>query len=472
MNTKISLLALLVALPFSTFAKSELTIEQRFEQLEKRLQIAEQRANKAEAEIAKIKKTPAPASTHSDDTQQASVSKNAIAAAPVQHAEPATKSVSSFLSTGKDVELKFYGDVEYNMDVASKKGQLTSVRSSSDKNAKPGDRDRWDVNGRILLGFDGIQHGKNNHYAGVTVQPLADMQGRMNLDDAAFFFGRTNDWSFKVGRYEAYDMFPLNQDTFVEYSGNTANDLYGDGYGYIYMMKEGRGRTNNGGSFLLSKNIDNWYFELNNLVEDGSSLFIDSQYHGYDLKNKKNVIYMRPVVAYREGPWSVAAAVEKNVINNAYGYYQNDKFVDQSKRTGYGLTGSWNTLKNDPLNGAQINLNTAYLDAPAEKDFSAGINGLWKRFELGYIYAHNNIKSYNAPEALQCGDVDGSCLVASPGNYSIHTLHASYQFPNVLDMPNFNIYLGAYASYIDTNALHNGENKDRYGSRLRFKYFF
>ncbi|SYX52835.1 Uncharacterised protein (plasmid) [Escherichia coli] len=23
--------------------------------------------------------------------------------------------------------------------------------------------------------------------------------------------------------FEAYDMFPLNQDTFIEYSGNTAN---------------------------------------------------------------------------------------------------------------------------------------------------------------------------------------------------------------------------------------------------------
>lgn len=34
-------------------------------------------------------------------------------------------------------------------------------------------------------------------------------------------------------------MFPLNQDTFVEYSGNTADDLYSDGYGYIYMLKEG-----------------------------------------------------------------------------------------------------------------------------------------------------------------------------------------------------------------------------------------
>jgi hypothetical protein len=67
------------------------------------------------------------------------------------------------------------------------------------------------------------------------------MDGKMNLDDAVFFFGQQDDWKIKIGRFEAYDMFPLNQDTFIEYSGNTANDLYSDGYGYIYMMKEGRG---------------------------------------------------------------------------------------------------------------------------------------------------------------------------------------------------------------------------------------
>ena len=47
------------------------------------------------------------------------------------------------------------------------------------------------------------------------------------------------------------------------------------------------------------------------------------------------------------------------------------------------------SLKSDPENGIVVNLNTAYLDANNEKDFTAGINALWKRFELGYIYAHN-----------------------------------------------------------------------------------
>lgn len=87
-------------------------------------------------------------------------------------------------------------------------------------------------------------------------------------------------------------MFPLNQDTFIEYSGNTANDLYSDGYGYIYMMKEGRGRSDSGGNFLISKTIDNWYFEVNTLMENGSTLYTEKQYHGMDLTNDKNVAYI------------------------------------------------------------------------------------------------------------------------------------------------------------------------------------
>lgn len=92
------------------------------------------------------------------------------------------------------------------------------------------------LNGRILLGFDGIHKTDNSYLAGFSVQPLADMTGSMNLDNAVFFFGQENDWQVKVGRFEAYDMFLLNQDTFVEHSGNTANDLYSDGHGYIYTI--------------------------------------------------------------------------------------------------------------------------------------------------------------------------------------------------------------------------------------------
>ncbi|MCE0800104.1 carbohydrate porin [Buttiauxella sp. S04-F03] len=435
----------------SGFAQSPLTIEQRFALLEQRLQDAEKRADKAESEIATLKQVP----TTENENKIISVEQ-----------KPTPK-----LALNNNAELKFYGDVEFNIDGASRTGSLTSVKTSANKNWAPGDKERWDINGRILLGVDGIQHSSNGQYAGFTVQPLADMNGKMNLDDAAFFFGQKQDWLVKVGRFEAYDMFPLNQDTFIEYSGNTANDLYSDGYGYIYMMKEARGRSNSGGNLLFSKTLDNWYMEVNTLVEDGSSLYVDQRYHGTELDNQKNVVYVRPVIAWRSGDYSMAAAMETNLINNAYGYKDAaGTWHDQSGRTGYGLTMSWNTLKNNPQEGVVVNLNTAYMNAEDEKDFSTGINALWHRVELGYIYAHNKISDFNISGLnSECGN---ECAILAPGNYDIHTIHTSWQLPNIMDMPNFNIYLGAYASWLNSTAQEEGDDQPRYGARLRFKYLF
>lgn len=451
MNKKVGLVLCFSIFSGDLLAQSSLTLEQRFALLEQRLQSAEKRADKAEAEIIKLK-------------QGAGEIKENIVAVVKRESPPLVKS-------NPNAELKFYGDVEFNLDGASRTGSLTSLKTSANKNWAPGNKERWDINGRILLGLEGMQRSTAGRYAGFNVQPLADMNGKMNLDDAVFFFGQQNDWQMKVGRFEAYDMFPLNQDTFVEYSGNTANDLYSDGYGYIYMMKEARGRSNSGGNLLVSKTLGNWYFELNNLVEDGSSLYVDSRYHGTELENQKNVVYTRPVVAWQSGIYSVAAAMESNLVKNAYGYNDgNGKWNDQSRRTGYGLTMTWNTLKNDLENGMVVNLNTAMMNAKEEKDFSAGVNALWHRVELGYIYAHNKISEFNISGVNE--SCDNECAILAPGNYDIHTLHTSWQLPDIMAMPNFNIYLGAYTSWLNASSEEQGNHQPRYGARLRFKYLF
>ena len=41
-----------------------------------------------------------------------------------------------------------------------------------------------------------------------------------------------------------------------------------------------------------------------------------------------------------------------------------------------------------------------------------------------------------------------------------------------MNMPNFNIYLGAYASWLNSSAEEDSSNQPRYGARLRFKYLF
>ncbi|MGJ3290528.1 carbohydrate porin [Klebsiella michiganensis] len=443
----------------SSVAESgNLTLEQRMEQLEARLAAAEGRATVAENQVKELQNR---------QNATMSPSQNAI---QIKNQVPATESKKNITPPELELsgygDLKIYGDVEFNMDAESKRGLLAMTNADIGRDQT---YDRWDLNGRILLGFDGIRKLDNGYFAGFSVQPLADMTGSVNLDDAAFFFGQENDWKVKIGRFEAYDMFPLNQDTFVEHSGNTANDLYNDGHGYIYMMKEGRGRSDAGGNFLLSKQIDNWYFELNTLLEDGTSLYTENGYHGRKMEQKKNVAYLRPVVSWAKDEFSIAAAMEANVVQNAYGYKNGqDSFVDQSDRTGYGLTMTWNGLKSDPEDGVVVNLNTAYMDASNEKDFTTGVNALWQRFELGYIYAHNKISDYNY--RVICDD---DCWIKGKGTYNIHTFHTSYQIPNVMNMQNFNIYLGAYYSILDSdNKFNSSGDDDRYGARVRFKYFF
>ena len=458
---KVKTLALIVSAFCTTgamAAKDTQRLEDKLAQLEARLEKAETRAAKAEAQIQDLKQQ-----------QQTVAVANPVV---VESTEPSTAQTAPKLTLSGYGDIKFYGDVEFNMDAASKSGSLTSMKTSANKDWAPGSHERWDINGRLLLGFDGYKRMENGNFAGFSVQPLADLTGKMNLDDAVFFFGTENDWKVKVGRFEAYDMFPLNQDTFVEYSGNTANDLYSDGYGYIYMMKEGRGRSDSGGNFLMSKTLGNWYVEVNTLLEDGSSLFVDQQYHGVDLDNDKNVAYVPPVIAWQDGNFSTAIAMESNLVNNAYGYRDaSGQWIDQSDRTGYGFTMTWNGQKTDPDDGIVANLNTAYMDATDEKDFTAGVNALWRNVELGYIYAHNQIDNFNT--ANFDADCDGDCWVTDPGDYDIHTIHASYLIPNVMKMKNFNIYLGAYASWVEAHPNDGDDrNDERYGGRVRFKYYF
>ena len=367
-------------------------------------------------------------------------------------------------------KLKLYGDVEFNTDAASSKQQLSSLKQTADKKNQPADKDRWDINGRILIGLDGYREINHSNYAGFTVQPLADLSGDMNLDDAAFYFGQKKEWNIKIGRYEAYDMFPLGQDTFIEYSGNTANDLYEDGFGYIYMMKEGRGRSKNGGSIQLNKPfLTNFNFELNGLINNGEKMFNKSTYHGYNIDKKKNVAYVRPVLSWKNDSISTAIAAETNVVKNAYGYYDNDeKFRDQSKRTGYGATFSWNSEGdwNASNKGLKINTSFAYMNAKDEKDMTIGTNLVWEHIGFGYIFANNDIKKFNLENRIKDGHINNK------GKYKIHTVNASYLINNVLDMDNFNIYLGTYYSLLDRSKSHGDNTDDRYGARVRFKYFY
>ena len=131
--------------------------------------------------------------------------------------------------------LSLGGDVELNLNAANT-NPGTLLADSRQK-------DRWDMDGRVLLNVGALKELPSGAYAQVALQPTVSVNAGASADDAWLGFGRRNSWGMKVGRFEAYDMFPLGQDVFVEHSGDSANDLYQDGRGYIYMVKEGRGRA-------------------------------------------------------------------------------------------------------------------------------------------------------------------------------------------------------------------------------------
>ncbi|MDU4436825.1 MAG: carbohydrate porin, partial [Pluralibacter gergoviae] len=146
------------------FAKTQgMTLEQRLEQMEARLEAAENRAAQAENQVQQLK------------VKQAAEIKEIKAAqgnTPVNGQTPAEEtkknaSTPNLLLTGYG-DLKIYGDVEFNMDGESRRGTLTKLNEDHTT-------EQWDMDGRILIGFDGMRTLDDGRFAGFSIQPLADM---------------------------------------------------------------------------------------------------------------------------------------------------------------------------------------------------------------------------------------------------------------------------------------------------------
>lgn len=342
-------------------------------------------------------------------------------------------------------KLTLGGDVE--LDMLAAKDPAGSATSDS-----------WDISGRILLNVAGERQVSGNRFAAFQIQPLMHNDGSVDTDDAWFSFGEKLNWAFKVGRYEAYDMFPLGQDTFVDYGNSSKNNGFTDDVGYIYQMKEGRGRSGSGGQALFSKQSGQWYSEISTLVGDSDNLFgnsIDSgNYHDVAIKRQKDNFVVRPVVAWTGDSVTVALGGESNLVSDAYVVDGTD--IEVSKRNGIGSTATW-TVNSD----LALTLRGAYLDAVDEKDYSVGPSMQYQNFFLSYIFANNKITAGDTAIADSSAD--------------IHTVYSSYKFANVMDMDNFDVYLGAYWSQLQPQDGFGGvsdENQDRYGGKVRFKYYF
>jgi hypothetical protein len=337
------------------------------------------------------------------------------------------------------------GDVEFDFNFQDREGQ---------------ENNEFNQSGRILLEFAGERYTDTGHIFQVNVQPLMESSGNVALDDAWFAFGKQDGWNLRMGRFEAFDMFPVGQDTFLEYSGDTANDLYQDGAAYVYQMKEGRGRGSDG-QIMYSQSFDNLYVELASMIGDRSVLFgtstisANTTYHGKEVVNNKDSVLLRPVVGYQAGNFGIAASMEANLVKDAVIVKNGTEEIDISDRIDNGVTANYTT--------ADWNLiaNFAYMDAVDETNMTAGVNALYKGFGLGYIHANNDYENKKITGWAE-------------GKAKVDTVYASYEFADVLQVDDFSIYLGAYYTTVDNQTDRAdlfAEDTDK-GVRVRFKYFF
>ncbi len=293
------------------------------------------------------------------------------------------------------------------------------------------------AHGRLLLDINGERVLANGNYAGFKLNPTWGQQGGTGADDVWFGFGVKNDWGFKLGHFEAYDLSPAGQDTYVA-----------DEHMSLYRASAARGRiggTNNAsdsesntGHALFTKESGQWHFELGTMFgADG-----DAGLAGAD-KNKDPLL-VRPVAAWTGDTVTVAVGAEVNLIPDAYVDAAGE---DLSDWTGYGAT---TTIK--ATDDLSFSLRGAYRAGDEYDQYTVGPGVQYQNFYAAYLFGNTNYDD---------------AVTADKDN---HVVYASYKIPGVMGLDNFDIYLGASYGKIKTDNA--PESEEDYGAKVRFKYFF
>ena len=323
-------------------------------------------------------------------------------------------------------KLNIGGDVEYNLDAQNFND--TDTVATTNTTATNTVSDVQSANGRILLDINGERVLANGNFAGFKINPVYTTNGDYgDGEDSWFSFGVKNDWAFKMGHYEAYDLSPAGQDTYVV--------AYGDD---LYRAKAARGRANSGGQVMFSKEAGQWHMELSTLFGDDNGMY-DSV---TGVEKNKDPVLARPVVAWTGDTVSVAVGAELNLVSDAYQTAAGD---DLSDWTGYGATAS--VKATDDLS---FSVRGAYKNADEGDSYSVGPGITYQNFYIAYLNGKNEVDATN---------VDTKYNVA----------YASYKIPAVMGIDNFDMYLGTSWG---NKKIGDASATEEYGARVRFKYFF
>ena len=348
----------------------------------------------------------------------------ALFVASAAHAGASFDTPQGKLNIGGDVEYDVTAD-NFNENKYDDNGNLVVADAT----------DTQSLGGRILLDINGERVLSNGNFAGFKINPTYGTNGGYGSgEDHWFSFGVKNDWAVKLGHFEAYDLSPAGQDTYVA-----------DANMNLYRAKAARGRADDGSQAMFSKEAGQWHFEVATLFGSDNNMYDDATINGVAVQKNKDPLLARPVVAWTGDTVTVAVGAEINLIPDAYTTGVRGEGEEASDWTGYGAT---TTIK--ATDDLSFSLRGAYKDSDEQKDYTVGPGIQYQNFYAAYLYGLNN--------------PDGD-----DNNTKNHVVYASYKIPAVMGIDNFDMYLGA--SYGEIKA-DGEESVDQLGGRVRFKYFF
>ncbi len=335
-------------------------------------------------------------------------------------------------------KLNIGGDVEYDITADNFSENGDSVADATDSQY---------ASGRILLDINGERVLSNGNFAGFKLNPVWTQQGGNGADDVWFNFGVKNDWSVKLGHFEAYDLSPAGQDTYIVGFGDD-----------IYRANIARGRTNDGGQIMFAKEAGQWHFEVSTQYGSDNGLYNEEEASGWsvdedtalnvyssaDVVKNKDPLVARPVVAWTGDTVTVAVGAEVNLVSDAY--VTNDAARESvSDWTGYGAA-----VIVKATDDLTLSLRGAYLDSDEFDMYSVGPGMQYQNFYAAYLFGKED-------------PADDSADVKT------HVAYASYKIPAVMGIDNFDMYLGTSWG---SQKVQGEESVEELGGRVRFKYYF
>lgn len=265
--------------------------------------------------------------------------------------------------------------------------------------------------GRVELNVAGKV--SNSYFVAGRASFLAKKDGSVATDDMWVQFG-SDRADLKLGRFEAFNLFPLGRDTLVD---NVAT---------VYQANTLRGRFGN-------NTVGNGIFHAAGTFKAGNGLAVELGV--VETRDGATVKGLRPVISYTTGPFSAAVGIEAIQYAEVAG--------SRPSETGIGITAKYN-FGSFALNGNFASVK----DVAGLKQTSYGLVLSENAFGGGLLHSNNDTG----------GGVDGK----------VTTAYVTYSMP-LLDIQGATITPAL--SYSTGSGAYSGLN-DSTGLRVRINYTF